>query len=186
MWINHVLSANDPIQQMSHGCDNDNYRILEMTFLPNHLIQPQITRRNSTTLLVEGYPASTWGFSVIEELMTFHNGMFACHCFLKFLFFIQQVLISYLFYTYLCIHVNPNLPIHPTTAPPPTPLSPLGVHTFVLYICCLYFCFANRFICTIFLDSTYIYVNIRYLFFSFWLSSLCMTVSRSIHTCHCW
>ena len=29
----------------------------------------------------------------------------------------------------------------------------LGVRTFVLYIC-LYFCFANRFICTILLEST--------------------------------
>ena len=59
-----------------------------------------------------------------------------CHLFLKFnfiYFFIQQVLISYLFYTHQCIHVNPNLPIqHP---PPPPPLSPLGVHTFVLCIC---------------------------------------------------
>ena len=34
--------------------------------------------------------------------------------------------ISYLFYTHQCIHVNPNLPIHPTTTPP---VSPLGVHT---------------------------------------------------------
>ena len=48
--------------------------------------------------------------------------------------FIQQVLISYLFYTYQCIHVNPKLPIHPTTTTH-HPLSPLGVHTFVLYIC---------------------------------------------------
>ena len=30
-------------------------------------------------------------------------------------FFIQQALISYLLYTHQCIHVNPNLPIHPTT-----------------------------------------------------------------------
>ena len=45
-------------------------------------------------------------------------------------FFIQQVLISYLFYTYYFVYVNPNLPIHPT---PPSP--PLGVHTFVLCIC---------------------------------------------------
>ena len=34
------------------------------------------------------------------------------------------------------------------------PLSPLSVHTFILYVC-VYFCFANRFIYTIFLDSTY-------------------------------
>ena len=37
-------------------------------------------------------------------------------------FFIQQVLISYLFYTHQFIHVNPNLPVHPTTAPPLSPL----------------------------------------------------------------
>ena len=38
--------------------------------------------------------------------------------------FIQQVLISYLFYTHQCIHVNPNLPIHPTTTTA-LPLPPL-------------------------------------------------------------
>ena len=32
--------------------------------------------------------------------------------------FIQQVLISYPFYTYYCTYVNPNLPIHPTTTIP--------------------------------------------------------------------
>ena len=50
-------------------------------------------------------------------------------------FLIQQVLISHQFYTHQCIHVNPNLPIHHTTTTTPQPLSPLGVHTFVLYIC---------------------------------------------------
>ena len=50
-------------------------------------------------------------------------------------FFIQQVLISHPFYIHQCIHVNPSLPIHHTTAPTPPLLSPLGVHTFVLYIC---------------------------------------------------
>ena len=34
-------------------------------------------------------------------------------------FFIQQVLITYLFYIYQCIYVNPNLPVHPTATPPP-------------------------------------------------------------------
>ena len=72
---------------------------------------------------------------------------------LFYLFFIQQVLISHQFYTHQCIHVNPNLPIHHTTTTPATfpPWCP--------YICslhlCLYFCPANRFICTIFLGSTY-------------------------------
>ena len=56
--------------------------------------------------------------------------------FILFIYFIQQVLTSYLFYTYWCIYVNPNLPIHPTTiTAPPTLLSPIGVHTFVLYMC---------------------------------------------------
>ena len=41
---------------------------------------------------------------------------------------------------------------------------------------CLYFSFSNRFTWTIFLGCTYM-LNIWYLFFSFWLASLCMTVS---------
>ena len=44
---------------------------------------------------------------------------------------------------------------------------------------CLNFCFADKFICTIFLDSTYMQY---YMIFAFlWHTSLCMTVSRSIH-----
>ena len=39
---------------------------------------------------------------------------------------------------------------------------------------------ANRFIKTIFLDSIYIYVNIQYLLFSFWLTSLYVTDSISL------
>ena len=42
------------------------------------------------------------------------------------------------------------------------------------------FCFANKFVYTIFLDSTYSNI-IQYLVFSFWLTSLCMKISRSIH-----
>ena len=45
--------------------------------------------------------------------------------FFEFYFFIQQVLISHQFYTHQCIHVNPNLPIHPTP-PHPTPWPPVG------------------------------------------------------------
>ena len=40
-------------------------------------------------------------------------------------FFIQQVLISHPLYTHQCIHVNPNLPIHPTTTPSPCRFPPL-------------------------------------------------------------
>ena len=42
---------------------------------------------------------------------------------------IQQVLISYLFYTQQCIYVNSNLPIYSTLS------FPLGIHKFVLYVC---------------------------------------------------
>ena len=45
---------------------------------------------------------------------------------------------------------------------------------------CLYSCPANRFISTIFLDSVYAH-NIRNLFFSFWLTSFCVTGSVFIH-----
>ena len=66
------------------------------------------------------------------------------------------------------IYGNPNLPIH---------LTPL-LSPWCSYICslCLYFCFANRFICF------HIYVLMYDIcFFSFWLTSLWMTVSGSIH-----
>ena len=46
-----------------------------------------------------------------------------------------------------------------------TPTSPLVSICF--FSLCLYFCFANKIIYTIFLDSKYICVNIQYLFFSF-------------------
>ena len=40
-----------------------------------------------------------------------------------------MLLISYLFYTQECLRVTPNLPGHPT------PPAPLGVRTFILYVC---------------------------------------------------
>ena len=55
------------------------------------------------------------------------------------------------------------------------------------YICSLHlclFCFANKIIYSASLDSIYhmhICIKIWYLFLSFWLTSLCMTLSRSIH-----
>ena len=72
-------------------------------------------------------------------------------------FFIQQVLISYPFYTYSCIHVNRNIPIHHTTTPAPH----TTFHPWCPYICSLHLCLnscpENRFICTIFLGSTYMH-----------------------------
>ena len=44
----------------------------------------------------------------------------------------------------------------------------------------LYFCIANKFISTIFLIPHLINI-IQHLFFSFWLTSLCITASKFIH-----
>ena len=71
---------------------------------------------------------------------------------------IQQVPISYLFLymvVYMCQTQSPNSS---------RPLLPCLVSMFVFYIY-VYFCFAYKFICTIFLD--YIYKQITYLFSSF-------------------
>ena len=47
------------------------------------------------------------------------------------LYFIQQFLISYPFYTYECIHVNTNRPIHPTTTSTPRRIPSLvSIHLF--------------------------------------------------------
>ena len=64
----------------------------------------------------------------------------------------QQVLISYLFYTLYqqYIYVNPSLPIHPP------PLSSwVSIHLFPTS--CLYFCFANMIIYTIFVGFIFIW-----------------------------
>ena len=60
-----------------------------------------------------------------------------------------------------------NLPVHPV------PLFSLW-YPWICSLClCLYFCFANNFICTTFLDCTYKwYYTILYLFFSFWLTHI--------------
>ena len=46
---------------------------------------------------------------------------------------------------------------------------------------CLFCCLAYRVFVTIFLNSVYIYVNILYWCFSFWLTSLCIIGSSFIH-----
>ena len=52
-----------------------------------------------------------------------------------------------------CTAMYTHQPLSPN--PPHAPRSPFGVYTFVFYVC-LYFCLANRFICTIFLDSKHV------------------------------
>ena len=60
--------------------------------------------------------------------------------------------------------------------PPHSPHPPFPLWMFVYFFLymCVCFCFANRFICTIFLDSTWMPP-------SFWLTSIWVMVSRSIH-----
>ena len=83
---------------------------------------------------------------------------------------------------FIHISVYMSIPISQFITPPHPP--PAAFPPWCPYVCslhlCLYFCSANRFICTIF-QVPHICINIRYLFFSFRLTSLCMTVSRSIH-----
>ena len=66
----------------------------------------------------------------------------------------------------------------PNSTHPPFPSWYLCICSLHLH---LYFWLANKIICTIFLDSKYLCTYMCYLFFSFWLISLCMTLSRFIH-----
>ena len=59
----------------------------------------------------------------------------------------QQVPTSYLFYTWQCTYINPKLPVHPTLLP-----GSASTHWFSTSVSLSLP--ANRFICTIFLDST--------------------------------
>ena len=70
---------------------------------------------------------------------------------------IQQFPTSYLFYTWQCIYVKLNLPVCPTLP------FPCCVHISALHLR-LCSCPTNSFICTIFLDFTYIH---QYMIFVF-------------------
>ena len=67
---------------------------------------------------------------------------------------------------YMLIPISQSIP----------PLPPWYPYVYSLHLC-LYFCFADKFIYTIF-QIPHICVNIQYLLFSFLLTSLCMKVSR--------
>ena len=54
------------------------------------------------------------------------------------------------------IHTRVYISIPISQFIPPLPFPRWCPHIYSLHLC-LYFCFANRFICTIFLDSTYMY-----------------------------
>ena len=87
---------------------------------------------------------------------------------------IQQLPTCYLLYTCLCICFNATLSICPTL------FFPHCVHKSVLYVCAS---IAALQIGTSvsFFYIPYVCVNIWYLLFSFWLTSLCITGSRFIH-----
>ena len=81
---------------------------------------------------------------------------------------IQQVLI--ICFIQWCVYVNPNLPVYPHLSPLVTiSLFSTSVTPFLL----------NRLICTVFLDSTYKRYHMIFVFL--WLTSLNMTIFRSIH-----
>ena len=89
---------------------------------------------------------------------------------------IQQVLISYLFYSQSqqCIYANPSLPIPPSFPP--------LCYPFICFLClCLYICFANKIISIIFLDSAYIrqYMILVFLF----LTYFSLYDSLQVHPC---
>ena len=69
----------------------------------------------------------------------------------------RSLLVIYFIHVAVCvciyIYISPILLIHSTAH---SPLPPLMIHIFVLCLC-LYFCFANKFIYTIFLDSAYMH-----------------------------
>ena len=87
---------------------------------------------------------------------------------------IQQVPTSYLFYAWQCIYVYPNLPIRPTLPFPPVSTRRFSISTSL-------FLPWKQVHLLPFFYIPHVCVNIQYLFFSLWLTSLCMTHSRSIH-----
>ena len=79
----------------------------------------------------------------------------------------QSVFTSYLFYTSYCTYVNPNLQIHSTPFFPPW-------QPYICSLClCLYFCFSNKFIYTIFSRFPYIYALIH---------NICCSLANLLHS----
>ena len=98
-----------------------------------------------------------------------HPTLLACHRALVWVpWVIQQTPIGKLLHTWWCICSHAPLPIWTT------PSSPYTVSTSLRSLSVSPLLPANRFISTIFLDSRLCF-NIRYLFFSFWPTSLCVT-----------
>ena len=75
-------------------------------------------------------------------------------------------------FTFFFSSVNPSLPFYPSPASCP------GNHVCFLHLW-LSFCFVNRFICTVSLESTYKQYNVIFVFL--WLTSLSMKITRFFH-----
>ena len=99
-------------------------RIMTYNIIPEHVRFLEISC-NGWNIYINIFP-----YKKPKESLVLVVFLFVCFC-----FFILQVLISHQFYTHQCIHVNPNRPFQHTTIPTPLQFSPLGVHTFVLYLC---------------------------------------------------
>ena len=77
------------------------------------------------------------------------------------------------YFTWQRIHTKATFSRCPAPLPPQRPRG--------CSVClCLHFLSVNRFANTICLDSIYVFVNIAYLVFTFWLISLCIASSRFI------
>ena len=85
----------------------------------------------------------------------------------------RSLLVIYFIYS----SVYMSTPVFQFIPPPPPPIPP-GNHKYFLHLY-LYFCFVDKFICSLFLDSTYKQYHMIFVFLC--LPSLSMTISRSSH-----
>ena len=70
---------------------------------------------------------------------------------------VSQFVPTSLFYTWNCIYANPSLPICPNLPSSPCACQCPHIHSLCL---CFYSCPGNRFICIIFLNSTYVLMTV--------------------------
>ena len=134
---------------------------------------------NLTTALVKLFSYCILGFLIKFPSRNFF--FFLIFEFNFIYFFIQQVLISHQFYTHQCIHVSPNRPIHHTTIPITPRLFPplVSICWFSTSVSQLLPC---KPVHLYHFSRFHIYVLIYDICFSLSdLTSLCVTVSRSIH-----
>ena len=77
--------------------------------------------------------------------------------FLNFIYFLYSRFLLAIYFIHISVYMS--IPISQFIPPPPPPL--ISVPPWCPYVCslhlCLYFCPADRFICTIFLGSTYMH-----------------------------